>query len=242
MEIEYRWFKNGKEAMYTLDLEGDQVTKEFWDNGNIKMEITGVVRGKFVGKKTYNRDGVKLTSVWNDSDEINYTEYWGNGVEKTDWTIHRPSYRNISVEWKTLDENYKTQSRNGEPSTFLLDSEGEVSMFWAHKGANMVIDAYLKDIPPSIISFDENGIVKDMLYDNRSPDSLIESINMLGDDENRYRMNYRGEYGNIITVGLNEMPEDIEREFNKLMSRFNDCRKHYIEKYSDQDNKVFKIT
>jgi len=241
MAIEYRWFKNGKEAMYTSDLEGDQVTKIFWDNGIVKSEL--LYNGlDVVGKRNITRKGKISEIIGNISTWLTYIKYWDNldyKAIKIEWEI---SLTNSEVKFTTKDREGYIRSLNGEPCRYERDYSGMVSITWVFENDKpYTINKLINEIPPRSITFDERGELNSLSYYNESPDALIVEIMIRGKDKDRHQISYRNDDGDIETVRILDTPNHVEGELNEKLNKFKKLNDYYTKKYTDKENPIFSL-
>jgi len=241
MTVEYRWFKNGKEAMYTLDLEGEQVTKTFWDNGNVKLEIKNAY-GNFAypEMKKYYRSGKIKRYILIGMKKITLVDYDDN--EKTDKTImHRAVVTDENPLEGFAHSPINVRKKIAEPTTIIINHKRGNDKMYFKMNWFTDKDVFLNDYCPNILIYDTKGNVTRLKYFNDTTNALIYNID-IGDDANLISFNH-GDDGESIDFRytddseLSQLPKDVYDEFNRLLDDFKRCKEHYYKKYFED---VFK--
>jgi len=229
MSVEYRWFKNGKEFMYTLDLEGDQVTKEFWDNGNVKLEIRHILDNYSEPEIIRNyKSGNRERHVYIEEDRISINDY--DDDEQN--SIH--TFQVVFTKKNPLEgwrRSYSDKKPIAEPTSMdIRDMEykdfGGIKINWFSDK-----DAFLNDYCPESITYDSNGNVKRLNYDvTNVRDVLISTIRKTPDAITVIYQN--GIYFECEDESeLSQLPKDVFDEYFRLMKDFEKMKDHYYKKY-----------
>ena len=243
MLVEYRWFKNGKEFMYTSDLEGKDVTKEFWDNGNVKYTFSYTHYTNAYITKIYNRDGkfIKEIRVVPKRKTIQMREKWvTSDCIKLDLMLNTAKG---TGERTTFSDGLEgvTESLNNEPYKIEKNTTN-VKLRWDNEVEK---DNFLNDKPPAFVSFEPQGnsiqsIVNLEYYNSANKDANILYINykkmdtstVVYRDEDRIKQEVKI---NQLSE-LSELPNNISEEITRYMEKLVACRDYYVDKYLNIDN------
>jgi len=236
MDVEYRWFKNGKEFKYTLDLEGNITTKEFWDNGNIKMEIKehdylpNVQEMNFYDKNSHILKNISIGRV---RGLISIMEFWSGSDGETK-SITRFNTNNGTRNRITYGKgSNEIESIGGEPKKIAITAHN-TELRWDY-----TIDAYLNSVAPSLFIIGHSDSIEDfkeIRYATESKDAIIKDIFYIKGKKST--IVYIGEDGRFHRDAINEfseLPSSAYEELKKLLERFIECKKHYVEKYLSND-------
>jgi len=242
MDVEYIWFKDGKAFIYTLDLEGKYVTRDFWDNGNVKTDIFYDESDptKIESKIIYRKDGSTEKEIETHGDDKYIYEYNNNGK----LIIWLSNHKKIHGSRRTYDGNDSLASIDNEPAIITVSPYGEVDISWLWEDKKQHKDKYLGIIPPQYVEYNKYGSLKSALYQNyHDPNAVVIELNVYSSDHSVVEYKDGDGDGDNVVEDLNRSPDYIQKEVEHILSKTKDAKNYYVKKYiTDIDDELFDVT
>jgi len=246
MNYKHKLVKKGLVMGYDMVTEevldnGVEVVR--WEDGTIKMYVYRNKDGSVYGKEIYDRDGKIDKKIWNDGlDHCRFEDFWDNGEQKIEWYIKIGG--DEEVERSVYNRHGHRYSFDGKPCEFERNGWKVVRMGWHNKfRKNKEKDPFLNEIPPVFVRFKSDDTIDVLLDENNSPSSFFKAV-LLSDNpnyEDNNTVKYIDDSGELVTVGLDEMSDDVKAKFDEYIRKITECKNHYMEEFRDTSNEVFKL-